>query len=220
MLRIILSICENTNSKICKKTSFNNLCEIFKNDQIYVLGDNLSNDFENFVKSKNINFIENKVRGRSTYFIDKLDFCLNNFTTNDSLYLIEDDYLHKIGSDKLIEEGLQHSDYVTLYDHPDKYSYNGWTNPEVTDIGERTIVFLTKSSHWKFTNSTTGTFACKYDTLKSDYNVWIDRFKQNPTSCWDYESFLLLRSKNRKIASCIPGRSTHLHSDSAKTPFF
>ncbi len=156
MLRIILSICENTNSKICKKTSFNNLCEIFKNDQIYVLGDNLSNDFENFVKSKNINFIENKVRGRSTYFIDKLDFCLNKFTTNDSLYLIEDDYLHKIGSDKLIEEGLQHSDYITLYDHPDKYSYNGWTNPEVTDIGERTIVFLTTQNALDVLSATGG----------------------------------------------------------------
>ena len=38
------------------------------------------------------------------------------------LFLLEDDFLHKPGSKKLLLEGLlNYNGYITLYDHPDKY---------------------------------------------------------------------------------------------------
>ena len=116
-----------------------------------------------------------------------------------------------------MDEGLQYADYVTLYDHPDKYIKGA--NPEIVDIGEQTILFKTNGSHWKYTNSTTGTFACKQKTLKEDYDVWIKFYNECSVGWWDYLSFKELRSiKNRKIASSIPGRSSHMYSAESHSP--
>ena len=121
--------------------------------------------------------------------------------------------------DVLIEEGLQHADYVTLYDHPDKYEGFTYKNPEIQCIGEQTVVFLTKHSHWKYTNSTTGTFAFKKQTLIEDYDIWMDQVVNNIWN-YDYQGFVNLRTNNRKIASCIPGRSSHMYPDQCHSPFF
>jgi hypothetical protein len=118
-------------------------------------------------------------------------------------------------------EGLQIADYVTLYDHPDKY-IDG-INPQVKNGGENTKVFLTSSSHWKFTNSTTMTFASKVSTLRRDALLFklftvgivkknipflkILRTKRTPR---DYRIFsYLIKFKSRRLISPIPGYSTH-----------
>lgn len=212
-MKIILTICEFSNTKFSKKQCFDNLYNVFKNEEFYILADNLSKDFENYICSFDIKFYENKLRGKTKYFFDKLNFCKENFDQNDNLYLVEDDYIHLENSNVLLEEGLQCADYVTLYDHPDKYKQCPYSNPEITDLGENTVLFRTNSTHWKYTNSTTGTFACKKSTLLEDFETWSNSYKNCPTSWWDYLSFKELRStKNRKIASCIPGRSSHMHS--------
>ena len=151
--------------------------------------------------------------------VDKFNFCINNFNVDDTIYMLEDDYMHYPDSDVLIEEGLEHADYVTLYDHPDKYSSFIHPNPELTDIGENTVVFLTKSSHWKYTNSTTGTFALKKQTLINDFDIWMYEVVNNIWN-YDYHGFVNLRKNNRKIASCIPGRSSHMYPDQCHSPFF
>ena len=97
------------------------------------------------------------------------------------------------------------ADYVTLYDHPDKY-ING-INPHVTDGGEETKVFLTDSCHWKFTNSTTMTFATTVKTLKDDIEIirkWTLGTHPN-----DFEMFIELRNKGKSLVSPLPGYSTH-----------
>lgn len=137
------------------------------------------------------------------------------------VYLVEDDYLHKNGSNKVLLEGLKVFEYVTLYDHPDKY----WVpspNHLVSELkqtghgGEETRVFLTESSHWKLTNSTTMTFACKVRTLVEDYTT-IQQFLTGSLPR-DFEMFLALRQW-RTIASSIPGLSTHA-DEGYTTPFF
>ncbi|NBV30693.1 MAG: hypothetical protein EBR98_03970, partial [Chitinophagaceae bacterium] len=137
---------------------------------------------------------------------------------NEIVFLHEDDYLYKSCSldtddqklnHSLVIEGLEKADYVTLYDHPDKYippSQGG--NPKISDTGvEFTGVFLTANSHWKYTNSTTLTFAAFSKTLKEDLSLWAPHISgPHP---YDFQAFLSLGKKGRNVASTIPGRSTH-----------
>jgi hypothetical protein len=122
------------------------------------------------------------------------------------IYFLENDYLHKPGADKILEEGFDLGyHYVALYDHPDKY-ING-ANPFVEDGGEVTRVMLSNSCHWKLTNSTTMTFAAQVKTLKEDESV----FREHTMGSYpkDFEMFLALREKQRGLITPIPGYSTH-----------
>jgi hypothetical protein len=97
---------------------------------------------------------------------------------------------------------------VTLYDHPDKYidpSIGG--NPFCRGGAENTRVHLTKSCHWKITNSTTMTFASKVKDLKIDETIirkWTSKTHPN-----DFAMFSEMRSNNRFLISPIPSYSTH-----------
>ena len=122
------------------------------------------------------------------------------------VYFIENDYLHKPGSGKILIEGLQIGySYVSLYDHPDKYM-NG-ANPFVEDGGEVTRVMLSNSCHCKITNSTTMTFAAQVKTLREDESIL--REYTSGTYPRDFEMFLALREKQHGLITPIPGYSTH-----------
>jgi hypothetical protein len=125
------------------------------------------------------------------------------------IYFVEDDYLHLKASQDCIAEGLTFADYVTLYDSPDKYINHdmGGHNPFITGGGETTRVLLSRNRHWKFTNSTTMTFAAKVGTLREDYSTWLKYLAS--THPYDFQAFLDLGRKGRKIASPLPGLSTH-----------
>jgi hypothetical protein len=127
---------------------------------------------------------------------------------NQPVYLLEDDYLHLPDSRTLMMEGLTIAQYVTLYDHPDKYiPLVQGGNPFVEHGGELTRVLRTTSSHWRFTSSTTMTFATTAGVLRADYATW-DRCTQGSHPN-DYAAFLELHQKGKMLAVCIPGRSTH-----------
>lgn len=125
------------------------------------------------------------------------------------IYFIEDDYLHWKGSYDILLEGLRLADYVSLYDHPDKYlpgSQGG--NPFIDeDGGEITKVFVTESTHWKLTNSTTMTFATSRKILEEDRNIW--RQYTNHSHPNDFQCFLKLRERGRSLITPIPSYSTH-----------
>jgi hypothetical protein len=136
---------------------------------------------------------------------------LTNYRGYETVYILEDDYLHLEDATKFLNEGLSICDYVSLYDHPDKYEYPG-PNPELVSTrsgaaGENTIVYLTPSSHWKLTNSTTMTFAAKLGTLRSDIMV-MKKFCQGEYPN-DYEMFAELRKFGKTLTTAIPGRATH-----------
>jgi hypothetical protein len=127
---------------------------------------------------------------------------------NEHVYFVEADYLHRPDSFKVLQEGLARFDYVTLYDHPDKYMKPS-PNPFVQEGGEVTKVYLTTSSHWKQTNSTTMTFAVKVSTLREDRAVFAE-FCQGRKIPDDFRCFLTLTQKRqRKLVSPLPGYSTH-----------
>jgi hypothetical protein len=137
------------------------------------------------------------------------DYALKNFKDDDVVYFLEDDYLHLPGSENAILEGITIADYVSLYDHNDKYipgSQGG--NPYIdTDGGEFTKVFRTKSHHWKLTNSTTMTFATTIRQLKKDEQTWRDFTQGSHPN--DFHCFLALRELGRSLITPIPGLSTH-----------
>jgi hypothetical protein len=152
--------------------------------------------------------------GAGTFNI-AMDLALNKklidgtYQLDHPVYFIENDYLHKEGSDKILQEALDMgADYATLYDHPDKYlDPQQGGNPYISGGGEITRVLMSDSTHWKMTNSTTMTFATLPSTLKEDEDVW--RKHTQGTYPKDFDIFIELRKKNRVLVSSIPGYSTH-----------
>jgi hypothetical protein len=182
-----------------------------------IIGDNLTKDTKDKIlmiprmKHGNKTIEDVSVGNGAGTFNLALDKALQ-YDDNDVVYFLENDYIHKQSWDKILLEGIQDlgADYVSLYDHPDKYMpANKGGNPLVgSDGGEETKVFLTKSCHWKLTNSTTMTFAAKVSTLKKDETIlrkWttIDGYPR------DFDMFIELRSIGRSLVTPIPAWSTH-----------
>jgi len=125
------------------------------------------------------------------------------------VYFVENDYLHKQQSPKILNEGLNlGASFVSLYDHPDKYldpSKGG--NPYCEGGAEDTRVYLTDSCHWKITNSTTMTFASTVATLKRTEQIlrkWT--VGKHPH---DFKMFLELREHSELLITPLPGYATH-----------
>lgn len=136
------------------------------------------------------------------------EYSLSHFFDDDCVYFLENDYLHKNGSLGVLKEGLlcKESDYVTLYDHPDKYGYVS-DNKCIVSGGESTRLLLTSSSHWKITNSTTMTFAAFVGTLRKDKDLfWKWTKTKHP---FDFQIFMALARRRRVLISPVPGYSTH-----------
>lgn len=124
------------------------------------------------------------------------------------VYFCEDDYAYLDGSNRILREGIEISDYATLYDHPDKYvDADKGGNPQVFGGGEKTTVLATASSHWKQTNSTTATFCVRARTLKADLPVWINHTAWEKVA--DYACFCDLVRMGRRLVSPLPGLATH-----------
>ena len=73
--------------------------------------------------------------------------------------------------------------------------------------GEITKVFLTKTCHWKLTNSATMTFAATVKMLRKDEAVlrkWTAT--THPQSFW---MFMELREAGRSLVNPLPGFATH-----------
>lgn len=187
-----------------------NAVETFGKENFIVIADNVSKDTYSmickYVKESQIKKVY-EGNGAKTFNI-ALDIALEE--TNDTLiYFLENDYLHLYNSLKILEEGFTlGADFVSLYDHPDKYldpSQGG--NPYCEGRAEDTRVYLTNSCHWKITNSTTMTFASKVNTLKE-----VEPILRKHTSSShpdDFKIFLELRQNNKLLVTPLPGCSTH-----------
>jgi hypothetical protein len=194
-----------------KKKMFLHFINIFKNNDIYVFADNVSEDTYNFLIS---NYNHSKIirisLGNSNSFMYSVDYAINNFDSNEKIYFAEDDYIYTKTAPHIIEEGLNLADYSSGYDHPDKYlNHNeGGPNPFIEQGGELTRVLISNNVHWKLTNSCCMTFATRVNTIKADYFVFNKNcINNNPN---DFGIFCeLIQHKNRKLVSCIPAVSTH-----------
>lgn len=195
---------EYINNKNCLK----NASDIFSdNCDWHVIADNISKETEQMILNYQSKLEHVSVGHGAGTFNLALDKALS-FNDDDVVYFLENDYLHLDGSVNAIYEGLSFADYVTLYDHPDKYwdpMFGG--NPYCKGGAEDTKVYCGKYSHWKITNSTTMTFASKVKTLKEDEAIL--RKWTAPTHPNDFQMFLELNSNGRILISPIPSLSTH-----------
>lgn len=195
---------------INNSSCFKNAVKVFgsKENQWIIIADNVS--------EKTIEIIHNFApqdyeiqqvsvgHGAGTFNL-ALDRALT-FDDSEIVYFLENDYLHKPESDKILLEGFSvGSDYVSLYDHPDKYIDEA--NPLVESGGEVTRVMISNSCHWKLTNSTTMTFASKVKTLKEDEDI-LRKWTQGSYP-QDFQMFCELASKSKSLITPIPGYSTH-----------
>jgi hypothetical protein len=195
---------------ITNENCLRNAVGVFGKDNFHVIADNISDTTKEMIlKYVDDVQIVSVGNGAGTFNL-ALDLALKQ-DDNLIVYFLENDYLHKPNSIDIIKEGIElGAEYISLYDHPDKYipaSRGG--NPQIDDDGgEYTKLFLSKSCHWKITNSTTMTFASTVKILKEDETIlrkWTNRGHYPD----DYKMFLELREKNRILVTSVPGYSTH-----------
>ena len=193
------------------KSVFSHFINVFVNCDIYVIADNVSDETYDFI----CNNISKERVTRTTLsnagaFMYAVDYAIQNFKDSDIVYFAEDDYIYRKNAPSIIEEGLTIADYSSGYDHPDKYidKKKGGPNPYISEGGELTRVLITSNSHWKYTNSTCMTFAVKVKTIKEDLDIYRKHCSTNHP--YDFEMFdELIKTRNRKLATSIPGVSTH-----------
>ncbi len=138
-------------------------------------------------------------------FLKLLDYVMGlDLHPETILYFVEDDYLHKPGWTDILLEGFQvpQVDYVTLYDHRDKYMAKPYE--ELT-----ARLFVTQSCHWRSTPSTTQTFAVRLKTLRQDLRIH-RKYSQKRAISRDHAKFMHLQQRGSLLISSIPGWSTHV----------
>jgi len=219
-----------------KKECLLNAIQEFGPEMIYVIADNCEPTTISFLRDESLSFEETSL-GNSKSFVYMVNKIIDTLSPEESVYLLEDDYIHLPGSRNLLLEGLELSDYVTLYDHPDKYILNeNGGNPFNYKKINLTRLYVTKSSHWRDVDSTTMTFACRVKTLQEDYDIWLKytqgkipddfhgfmQITQNKLS--DFISYLcrkrkkeakiifkniISRRKINRLISAVPSHATH-----------
>lgn len=138
-------------------------------------------------------------------FSKTLDIAISMGLSDDTIvYFLEDDYLHRPGWCEILLEAFElPTNYVSLYDHLDKYTNSGYTNLV-------SKVMVSKSVHWRTVPSTCNTYAAKLSTLKLDYSIH-KHFSDTSTDgvSMDHAKFCHLGDIGRRLITPMPGYSTH-----------
>jgi len=117
----------------------------------------------------------------------------------DLIYFLENDYIHVNGwLNKVIElfSTYQGLDYVSLYDHNDKYFH-----PMYDNLTSK--IFTSPSHHWRTTPSTCGSFIVTKERFNEDFDIL-------STMRGDHNKWLWLNEhRSRSVITPIPGLSTH-----------
>ena len=184
---------------------FKNLLEVFQDHSVTVFFDgdptnHFVNKYDGFtLKTYDQGGTDAKSLKGLLEYIHSLDI-----PGDEVIYVCEDDYVHKPGAPEKIMEGLSvGSDYVTLYDHPDKY-FTQYMQMYGQGLDFKTQLVLGPTCHWRTTPSTTSTYACRSSTMNADYDIHIKYLDR------DHHRFLeLLLLNKRCLVTPLPAWSTH-----------
>jgi hypothetical protein len=123
----------------------------------------------------------------------------SEFDPNDLIYFLENDYLHQHGwVSKVFElyEGGLPFDYLSLYDHRDKYHY------EMYATLTSKLVY-SQTHHWRTAPSTCASFILEKRVLDRDYGVF-------SSGLTDYYFFSkLIGERGAVLLTPVPGLATH-----------
>lgn len=119
--------------------------------------------------------------------------------SDDLIYFLENDYLHQYGwiskVFELYDAGIKF-DYLSLYDHRDKYHYEMYAS-----LTSKLI--CSQSHHWRTAPSTCASFILEKGVLDRDYDVF-------SLGLTDYYFFSkLIGERGRILLTPVPGLATH-----------
>lgn len=108
------------------------------------------------------------------------------------VFLLECDYLFREDAGKRIIDAIQNFDFISPYDHPDKYP--GAAVLEIFD-----------DYHWRTARSTTMTFATKYENIKDHFDLL------SKHGYLDHQMWVELQEvTGKQLWTPIPGLATHM----------
>jgi len=191
---------------ITREICLKNFVDVFGLDDLIIIADNCTEDTINFVKSLQINDIRCTQLGNSGTLKYAFEICYAEFKDDDIVYFSDDDFLYLPEPEKYITEGLSIAEYVSLYDHLDKYLDNN-QNPFIRNGGEITRVVKTASTHWKYPNSIGLVCATTVAELKRDKEI-LYRYNFRGSVTDSFATTLELIRIGRRIATPLPGRAT------------
>jgi glycosyltransferase involved in cell wall biosynthesis len=194
-----------------KLACLENCIDILGVRSVIVFGDRVSGETRKMVESLGVQFVKVDEGSGGGNFRTALNSALE-LPDEELAYFLEDDFLHRPGAREALIDGLQmDAEYVTLYDHPDKYLSPGdGGNPLVRHGGEKTRLLCGRVCHWKITNSTVMTFACRIRHLRADQRTILKYCSGRYTD--DYRMFRSLAWRGRRLICSIPGYATHCES--------
>lgn len=164
-------------------------CAILKNNKNYIDGNVINIDGGSQIKAWRI-------------LIDHIR-CDQAKKDSDLIYILENDYIHTadwISKVKELCESSIHFDYLTLYDHPDKYPNHKKFNSIYKNLKSK--LYATETTHWRTTPNTCGSHLVKRAIFLSDYII----IKYVPDR---YAGLLRRLLKKRVLLGPIPSLSTH-----------
>ena len=126
------------------------------------------------------------------------------FHANTVFYLLENDYLHcdnwVNAVQQLYNQFGSRLNYVSLYDHYDKYFYRMYENLQ-------SKIYVGHDRHWRTAPSTCASFLVDYNTYYEDTDVWLLGQEDHPTFLY------LTEHRQRKLLTPMPALSTHCMTD-------
>jgi len=177
-----------------------NFLNVFSSHDITIVADSIDDSTWNRLNSLNLKTERTNFGSNAGSFLYSLEKSIK-LPEDTKVYFVEDDYLHHEGADIILEQGLELSAYVSLYDHPDKY----WNE----NASQLCKLIMSEDCHWRTTGSTTMTFGSYSKFLKEDYLIFKKWCGGNDKWTHDFQLFSELSVK-RGLITPIPGYSTTL----------
>lgn len=180
---------------------FINLLDTIKNTdtELHVVFDGNAKD--NFIWKYKSNYTLHEIKAGNDFQSAMETYQIAKSIVNkdeDIIYFLENDYLHSPNWVEKVKDlfNTYNVNYVSLYDHNDKYFL-----PMYDDLVSK--IFTTKTSHWRTTPSTCGTYLIKNKLFKEDFDIHTGMQGDHNKYIW------LNQNRTRFVVTPIPGLSTH-----------